>query len=134
MVMVGLAPEQVAEVPEQIIAITRTDNVQQLIEIYSEADMFVNASVEDNFPTVILESLACGTPVVTYDTGGCKEQIDEQTGILVKKGDKLELLSAVVELENKDEDRVRACLEKAKGFEKKMMYDKYNQLFYGDNI
>ena len=85
LVIVGLQEEQVAEVPAPIIALTRTDNVQQLVEIYSEADVFVNASVEDNFPTVILEALACGTPVVTYDTGGCREEIDEHTGILVDK-------------------------------------------------
>lgn len=129
LVIVGLQEEQVAEVPEGIIAITRTDNVQQLVQIYSEADVFVNASVEDNFPTVILEALACGTPVVTYDTGGCREEIDESCGILVDKYDKGGLLAGIVKLVAKDEAQVEACVKKARGFEKKAMYDKYNELF-----
>lgn len=129
LVIVGLQEEQVAEVPEEIIAITRTDNVQQLVQIYSEADVFVNASVEDNFPTVILEALACGTPVVTYDTGGCREEIDESCGILVDKYDKGGLLAGIVKLGAKYDAQVEACVKKAQGFEKKAMYDKYNELF-----
>ena len=129
LVIVGLQEEQVAEVPNEIIAITRTDNVQQLVQIYSEADVFVNASVEDNFPTVILEALACGTPVVTYDTGGCREEIDESCGVLVDKYDKGGLLAGIVRLDAKDEAQVEACVKKAKGFEKKAMYDRYNEVF-----
>ncbi len=129
LVIVGLQEDQVAEVPEGIIAITRTDNVQQLIEIYSEADVFVNASVEDNFPTVILEALACGTPVVTYDTGGCREEINESCGILVDKYDKENLINGIIKLGQKTKEREAACVDKAKSFEKKAMYDKYNDLF-----
>ena len=129
LVIVGLQDEQVAEVPDGIIAITRTDNVQQLIEIYSEADVFVNASVEDNFPTVILEALACGTPVCTYDTGGCREEIDDTCGKLVPKYAKEELISAIRKYEFKTQEQIEACVQKAKGFEKKAMYDKYNRLF-----
>jgi glycosyltransferase involved in cell wall biosynthesis len=130
LVIVGLQEKQVAEVPKEIIAITRTDNVKQLIEIYSEADVFVNASAEDNFPTVILESLACGTPVVTYDTGGCREEIDDTCGILVDKYDKDGLVSGIIKLGQKDEAMSKACLTKAKQFEKTAVYDKYNKLFY----
>lgn len=129
LVIVGLQEEQVAEVPKEIIAITRTDNVQQLIEIYSEADVFVNASVEDNFPTVILEALACGTPVVTYDTGGCREEINESCGVLVEKYAKDELIAGILGLGAKTQDRVEACVAQARKFEKKAMYDKYNELF-----
>ncbi|MBR4706919.1 MAG: glycosyltransferase [Pseudobutyrivibrio sp.] len=129
LVIVGLQESQVAEVPKEIIAITRTDNVQQLIEIYSEADVFVNASVEDNFPTTILESLACGTPVVTYDTGGCREEVDATCGILVDKYAKDDLIAGILHLGAKDTARIDACTAKAKTFEKKAMYDKYNDLF-----
>ena len=54
----------------------RTDSVAQLAAIYSTADVFFNPTVEDNFPTVNLEAEACGTPVVTYDTGGCRETLE----------------------------------------------------------
>ncbi len=133
LVIVGLAEEQVAEVPKEIIAITRTDSVQQLVEIYSEADVFVNASVEDNFPTVILEALACGTPVVTYDTGGCREEIDTATGILVEKYAKDDLIEGILNYGFKTKEQVMACVNKANGFEKKAMYDKYNELFIDVN-
>ncbi|MBO6129229.1 MAG: glycosyltransferase [Pseudobutyrivibrio sp.] len=129
LVIVGLAEEQLPEVPDNIIGITRTDNVQQLVEIYSEADVFVNASVEDNFPTVILEALTCGTPVVTYDTGGCKEEINADCGMLVEKYAKEKLTGAILMLGAKDEARERACVKKARDFEKKKMYNLYNEIF-----
>ncbi len=129
LVIVGLKEEQLSEVPDGIIALTRTDNIHQLIEIYSEADVFVNASVEDNFPTVILEALACGTPVVTYDTGGCKEQIDDFTGAMVSKYDKERLIHAILETDGCVEKTVQACVKKANNFEKSEMYNKYNELF-----
>ncbi len=129
LVIVGLQEDQVKKVPEGIIAITRTDNVQQLVEIYSEADVFVNASVEDNLPTVILEALACGTPVVTYDTGGCREEIDEGCGVLVEKFKKQQLIDGIIELGAKTEAVSKNCINKAKNFEKQAMYQKYVELF-----
>ena len=65
----------------------RTDSTQQLAQYYTAADVFVNPTYEDTFPTTNLEALACGTPVVTYRTGGSPEAIDEHTGIVVAKGD-----------------------------------------------
>ena len=59
-----------------MILASRTDSAVQLAAIYSAADIFFNPTVEDNFPTVNLEAEACGTPVVTYDTGGCSETIE----------------------------------------------------------
>lgn len=59
-----------------MILAPRTDSAVQLAAIYSAADIFFNPTVEDNFPTVNLEAEACGTPVVTYDTGGCSETIE----------------------------------------------------------
>ena len=72
-VLVGLSERQIKELPDGIIGLTRTDSPQNLAAIYSTADVFFNPTVEDNFPTVNLEAEACGTPVVTYDTGGCAE-------------------------------------------------------------
>jgi len=55
------------------------------VDIYNAADIFVNPTLEDNFPTTNLEALACGTPVVTFDTGGSPESVDNSTGIVVEK-------------------------------------------------
>lgn len=74
-VLVGLSEKQIKRLPNGIIGLTRTNSPQELAGIYSTADVFFNPTVEDNFPTVNLEAEACGTPVVTYDTGGCKETL-----------------------------------------------------------
>ncbi len=85
--IVGLSDKQLKNLPVGIIGIQRTNNVQELAELYSLATVFVNPTYEDNFPTVNLEALACGTPVITYRTGGSPEAVDEETGIVVEKGD-----------------------------------------------
>ena len=74
-VLVGLTKKQVESLPANIIGITRTNNIQELVEIYSAADVFVNPTLEDNYPTVNLEAQACGTYVVTFDSGGTRETI-----------------------------------------------------------
>ena len=86
-VLVGIKPEQKNKLPHNIIGIARTDNVHQLAELYSAADAFINPTWQDNYPTVNLEAIACGTPVITYRTGGSIEAVTENTGIIVEQGD-----------------------------------------------
>lgn len=74
-VLVGLSEKQIKSLPGGITGLTRTDSPQELAGIYTTADVFFNPTVEDNYPTVNLEAEACGTPVITYDTGGCRETI-----------------------------------------------------------
>lgn len=86
-VLVGLTEEQKRSLPENIIGITRTNNVKELAEIYTAADVFFNPTYEDNYPTVNLEAQACGTPVVTYNTGGSVESVPKEN--VIEKGDLL---------------------------------------------
>lgn len=86
-VMVGLSEKQMKEIPQGIIGITRTNSMKELAELYTIADVFVNTTYCDNYPTVNLESIACGTPVITYNTGGSSEAIGQNTGFVVDKGD-----------------------------------------------
>ena len=72
-VMVGLNEKQLKEIPLNILGIKRTENQSELAGLYSTADVFFNPTYEDNYPTVNLEAIACGTPVLTYDTGGSIE-------------------------------------------------------------
>lgn len=72
-VLVGVNEKQKKELLPQIIALPRTENARELAEIYSAADIFVNPTHQDNYPTVNLEARACGTPVITYDVGGSPE-------------------------------------------------------------
>ena len=72
-VLIGLNKKQQKKVSDNIIGITRTENVQELVKWYSAAEVLFNPTLEDNYPTVNLEAIACGTPVITFDTGGSPE-------------------------------------------------------------
>lgn len=84
-VLVGLNDRQYKELPQGIIGIKRTDSVTELAGIYSAADVFVNPTYADNYPTVNLEAQACGTPAITYKTGGSVESVPENQ--IIKQGD-----------------------------------------------
>ena len=86
-VLVGTDDAVDRHLPESIISIHRTQNPQELAEIYTAADVFVNPTREENFPTVNMEALACGTPVVTFDTGGSKEMLNETIAAIVTPED-----------------------------------------------
>lgn len=87
-VLVGLNKSQLKMLSDykNIIGIAKTNNIDELVEIYSAADLFFNPTYEDNYPTTNLESLACGTPVVTYDSGGSPESINEECGYVINPG------------------------------------------------
>lgn len=74
-ILVGLTKKQIAQLPSNIIGIERTNNPQELAALYSLADVYINPTLEDNYPTTNLEAIACGTPVVTFNTGGSPETI-----------------------------------------------------------
>lgn len=77
-VLVGLTGRQIKQLPKEILALGRTSSAQELASIYTAADVFFNPTREENYPTVNLESQACGTPIVTYNTGGCGETLMEE--------------------------------------------------------
>ena len=94
-VLVGVTEEQKKILPHNMYGIRRTENIQDLARLYSVADVFVNPTWQDNYPTVNLEAIACGTPVVTYRTGGSVESVTEDTGFIVEQGDVKGLLDSV---------------------------------------
>lgn len=100
-VLIGLNKKQINKLPLGIKALERTDNIEELVQFYSVADVFVNPTFEDNYPTTNLEALACGTPVITYNTGGSPESLTSDTGIVVEQGDILALHSAILCVKNK---------------------------------
>lgn len=95
-VLVGLNEKQASALPKNIIGITRTNNAGELAQIYTAADVFVNPTYEDNYPTVNLEAQSCGTPVVTYRTGGSIESVP--LGNVVEQGDVSGLLEKIREI------------------------------------
>ena len=95
LVLVGLNEKQIKQLPAGVIGISKTNNTQELAEIYSTADVFVNPTLEDNFPTTNLEALACGTPVITFNSGGSPECLDAACGLVVDRGDLQGLITAI---------------------------------------
>ena len=94
-VMVGVSPKILKKLPRGIVGIPRTSNREELRILYAGADALLNPTWGDNFPTVNIEALASGTPVVTYRTGGSPEAIDERTGFVVEQGDISGLVDAI---------------------------------------
>jgi len=93
--LIGLTKKQIDKLPSGIEGIERTESVQDLVSLYSQANVLVNPTYADSFPTINIEALACGTPVVTYRTGGSPEIIDDQTGVVVGQGDLVGLVEAI---------------------------------------
>ena len=127
--MVGLSSSQVNNLPSGIEGIQRTQNVNELVRLYSESDVLVNPTFADTFPTVNLEALACGTPVVTYRTGGSPEAIDERTGVVVGQGDVEALAEAIRKMKvsplSSDDCRKRA----EQYFDKDKCFEEYINLY-----
>lgn len=98
-VLVGLNAKQIKKLPDSIIGIERTESKRELAEIYTAADVFFNPTREDNYPTVNLEAEACGTPVITYDTGGCRETIGMAgSSVVTGYSEGLELLNRMADI------------------------------------
>ncbi len=95
-VLVGLTPKQMTGLPSNVICMQRTNSAKELAEIYSAADIFVNPTHEDNYPTTNLEASACGTPVVTYRVGGSPESVLPQN--VIEENDREGLMSRIIEI------------------------------------
>lgn len=96
--LVGLSEKQIKQLPPGIKGIMRTSNQEELARLYSESDILINPTYADTFPTVNLEAMACGTPVVTYKTGGSPESLNEKTGVVVECGDVKAMADAIIRL------------------------------------
>jgi glycosyltransferase involved in cell wall biosynthesis len=130
-VLIGLSEEQIKQLPNGMIGLTRTESVEALAQWYSVADVFVNPTYEDTYPTTNLEAISCGTPVVTYKTGGSPESVTSETGRVVGKGDIAGLAKAIESLCAEDREALRKrCREYAVAhFDKQECFKKYIDLY-----
>ena len=128
LVMVGLTQEQKNNLPSNIIGITRTENQQRLVEIYSSSDLFVNFTYSDTFGMVNIESLACGTPVLTYRTGGSPEMLTDATGFIVEQGD-LEKALEMINKFKKTDQIIKDCIEHSQLFNKTKQFMNYLKIY-----
>lgn len=128
-VLVGTDDSADERLPEGILSIHRTQSQTELAEIYTVADVFVNPTKEENYPTVNMEAIACGTPVVTYRTGGSPEILDEGCGCIVEKNDISALEDAIIRMCENKSNSVDTCVDKARRFDKQEKFDKYIDLY-----
>ena len=129
--IVGLTDTEIKSLPSGIIGLPRTNSTHELARLYSEADVFVNPTYADTFPTTNLEALACGTPVITYRTGGSPESVTTQTGFIVEQGDIEGLVKAIEEVrKNGKAHYSEACRKHAEeNFDKDKCFAKYIELY-----
>lgn len=130
-VLIGLSDRQKKELPNNIIGIKKTENVDELVKWYNKADVFVNTTKEETLGMVNIEALACGTPVVTYDTGGSVETINEVTGTVVSKSNVGGLKEAIDNIINtKNEFRSNQCRQRVlDNFDKDDRFRDYYNLY-----
>ncbi|WP_301425201.1 glycosyltransferase [Bacteroides caecimuris] len=125
-VMVGLSKKNIALLPQSVIGIERTESLDELVRLYSSADIFLNPSYEETMGMVTAEALACGTPVITYNKTAVPEVADVNSGIVVSAGDVDAMLASIpVAMKLSGE----ACRNRAMEFELDQQYKKYYQLY-----
>ncbi|MCR4892549.1 MAG: glycosyltransferase [Lachnospiraceae bacterium] len=130
--MIGLKRRQMKNLPANIIAIGHTDSLTEMVQWYSCADIYVNLTLEDTFPTTNLEAMACGTPVLTYDAGGSGESVTEETGKVVACGDLKAVIRAIQEIMQRDREALRlACRTRALDYTADRRFRQYIKEIYG---
>ena len=128
-ILVGLNKNIKQQLPPNITIVPSTSNQNELAAIYSYSNLLVNPTREDNFPTVNIESLACGTPVLTFNTGGSPEIIDSTCGSCVERDDINSLVREVIRICETNPYTKEACLNRAALFNSKNKYQEYVDLY-----
>lgn len=128
-VLVGTDASAERLIPENILTLRRTQNQHELAEIYSAADVLVNPTREENLPTVNLEAIACGTPVITFRTGGSPETIDETCGCVVPCDDVAALEKEIVRVCGEKPFSGESCVARAARFDQNHRLKEYVELY-----
>ena len=128
-VLVGTNDELDKILPSNIISIHRTNTQEELVEIYSASDVFINPTRDENYPTVNMEAIACGIPVITFDTGGSAEIISDNTGSSIKMNDTDGMEKEIIRVCETKPYSKEDCLKRSKSFDMQDKYKEYVQLY-----
>ena len=130
-VLIGLTPSQIDALPKGIMGIKRTENLQELVQLYSAADVVLNMSYAESFGLTTIEGMACGTPGIVYDNTASPELLSSDTGVIVPTGNIELVAKAVNDITAKGKDYYKEnCLKRAhKQFDKDVIYSQYFQLY-----
>lgn len=116
---------------ENVICLGYISDRDELSDIYSASDVFVNLTHADTLPTVNMESICCGTPVITYDCCGSPELVDSDSGFVVEEDDVNTLLLRIKQI--REEPLFFDVKEKQQKFDKNTCYNKYTDIFTSIN-
>jgi glycosyltransferase involved in cell wall biosynthesis len=130
-VLIGLTAQQIRDLPAGIEGYPPTESTRQLAEWYSISTVFVNPTFADNFPVANLEALACGTPIITYATGGSPEAVDENSGLVVPKNDIGALKDAIMTIINSSDSKwsENSRMRAVENFDSVKNYRKYLDIY-----
>ena len=133
-VMVGCTPNILKQLPDGIIGISRTNNVDELAEIYSAADILFNASYQETFGLVTAEAISCGTPVIVYNSTACSEIVTSETGYIAEVKNEIKVLNYILEDKMLDSTQRKVRSEKCRQyaiahFDKNIKYQEYIKLY-----
>lgn len=130
-VLIGLTKRQISKLPNNIIGVERTESADELAEFYSISDVFLNPTLEEALGMTNIEALACGTPVITFKSGGSPETIDNDTGLVVSKGNIQELKNAIeIVQQNSKNFYTNKCISRVHNlFNKELNFVKYIDLY-----
>lgn len=126
-ILVGLSMKQIRDLPRNITGLPRTKTQKELVILYSKATSFINPTLEDNFPTVNIEALASGTPVITFNTGGSSEILNENSGIISEKSVE-GLINSIKQIRTFNPNE---CVDRSKLYSYKNMVNNYLNTFNG---
>ncbi len=128
-VLVGIGENIKVHMPDNILCIARTENQQELAKIYTVADVFANPTREETFGLVNVEALACGTPVVSFNSGGSPEIYDEKSGYTVECDDVNAMENKIREVCESKPFLPENCIKRSKNFEKNNRFNEYIDFF-----
>lgn len=128
--LIGLSKKEISLLPNGVTGVERTNNVRELVDYYNKADIFVNLTYEDNYPTTNLEAMACGTPVLTYNTGGSPEAVTNETGWVVEQGNIKKVADIIISFPVYTSQLRKTCRIRAEeNFDKNKCFEEYIRLY-----
>ncbi|MBR6571639.1 MAG: glycosyltransferase [Clostridia bacterium] len=128
-VLVGTDEDVEKQLPANILSIRRTQNQTELAQLYTAADLFINPTRAETLGLVNIEANACGTPVITFATGGSPEVIDSTSGMTVPCGDVGALIQAIESAFDDTSFSAENCIRRAQLFDKQRKYGEYLALY-----
>lgn len=132
-VVIGAGKKQLRSLPENILGLTRTDSVKQLAEIYTAADVYVNASLEETFGLPTVEAMACGTPVIVYNKTAVPEPVGDHSGVILQENSPGAIVSVLASGAIK-KHRSISIRNDAMLYKKDNQFDKYIALYKNGSI